>query len=100
MSATAKTEETFGLRFLADGELAGGTDYTYVIYSSTRTRWWSLHGRKKHGSSSPMTMADGSDGTAVRLPTPAKARQSDGFLVYGEVQRSLRRQLGRGGCYG
>ena len=100
MSATAKTEETFGLWFLADGELVGGRDYTNVIYSSSRTRWWSLHGRKKHGSSSPTTMADGGDGAVVRRPTSAKAHQSYGFLVYGEVQRSLRRRLGRGGCYG
>jgi len=91
MSATAKTEETFGLWFLADGELVDGRDYTYMIYSSSRTRWWSLHGRKKHRSSSPMTMADDGVGVAVRRPSPAKSWQGDGFLVYGEVQRSLRR---------
>jgi len=59
---------------LVAGDLIGGSDYTYMIYSSTRIRWWPLHGRKKHKSSSPTTMADGSYGAAVRRPTLAKAR--------------------------
>ena len=62
---------------LADGEFAGGSDYTYMIYSSTHTRWWPLHGWKKHRSSSPTTMADGGDGAAVRRPTPAKAKPGE-----------------------
>ena len=84
--------DTGWLRLIA-GELAGGSDYTYSIYSSIRIRWWSLHGRKKHGSTSPTTMAGGSDGAAVRQPTLAKSQQSYGFLIYGVVQRSLRRRL-------
>ena len=74
MSVMAKTEEMSRWWFLAYGDLAGGSDYTYMIYSSTHIWWWPLHGRKKHVSSSLTTMADSCDGVAVRRPTPAKAR--------------------------
>ena len=76
MSAMAKTEETSRWWFLADDELTGGSDYSYMIYSSARTRLWSLHGQKKHGSTSPTTMAGGGDGAAVRWPNPGEAMVS------------------------
>ena len=77
MSAMAKTEETSRWWFLADDELTGGSDYSYMIYSSARTRLWSLHGQKKHESSSLTTMADDGDGAAVRRPTPTKAKPGE-----------------------
>ena len=59
-----------------------------------------LHGRNKHGNSSPTTMVDDGDGMAVHQPTLARAWQCDGFLGFGEVQQSIWRYLGLGGSYG
>ena len=60
-------------RYLADGELSGETDPTYVFYSTIRVDWYRWWQRGRTGACLSPAMAARRRCAEVRRPSPAMA---------------------------